>query len=212
MGGSGTGTRATGAGYDLITLAEMKTFPGFAALASTEDAILSALITAATYDFEAYWDNYGVRRAVTERVSYREMKRLSANADVIFLSKYPVVPSGIAIADPAGNTIGSDDYWVDQDIGALRTAGGWGIPQDANGFETYWTITYTAGRVAQTADVPANIKHACKMWVATLYKRPDRDLVSKSVGDLSLTFAKGTSDELPEVIKRMISQWKKREV
>jgi len=66
--------------------------------------------------------------------------------------------------------------------------------------------------VASTALVPANIKHACKMWVASLYKRSDRDLISKRVGDLSLTYANGSSDELPEIIKRMISAWKKREI
>ncbi len=114
--------------------------------------------------------------------------------------------------DPAGNSIASDDYWVDPDVGQLRTAGGWQVPQDSNGFETYWQVSYVAGRVASTALVPANVKHACKMWVANLYKRTDRDLVSKSVGDLSLTYAQGSGQELPSLIKNMISQWKKRTV
>lgn len=198
-------------GPALITLGELKTFPGLASAPASEDDILQAMIDAASLDFEAYWDNYGVQRSVTEKHTYREIRRATPNADKIQLDKYPIVLV-TSITDPAGNTIGPDDYWIDADIGALRANGGWTIPVDSNGFESYWTIVYKAGRVANTASVPANIKHACKLWIYQLYKRPDRDLISKSVGDLSLTFAKGTSEDLPELIKRMISAWKKREV
>ena len=196
----------------LITLAEARLFPGLSAVPTSEDAILEGLIDAASLDFEEYWDNYGVRRSVTENVPYHVMRLRSRNLSAIFLSKYPIY-SVESITDPALNTIPSTDYWIDSDAGALRTTGTWKLPQDSNGYITYWTIVYTAGRVAATVNVPANIKAACKVWVAQLYKRPDRDLVSKSVGDLSLGYrsAEGTGG-LPEDIQHRISGWKKREV
>lgn len=200
--------------YALITLAEMRTFPGFASLRASEDAILEALIDAATLDFERFWDNYGVRRPVyAEKHTYREIKRDSPDANEIQLRRYPVLASsGVAIVDSAGNLVGPDEYWIEEDIGQLHTTSGWTIPLDANGFEAYWQCTYVAGRVNSTSEVPANIKTACKMWVADLYKRPDRGLVSKKVGDLSLTYAQQSGEDLPRVIKSMIGQWKKIEV
>lgn len=196
--------------YGLITVEEAKNFPGLNSLSDSQDPILDALIDATTVTFEAYWDTYGVRREVTERHNYSDIKHDSRNADIIYLRKPPVVSSGITIEDPAGNTIDSDDYWVDQDMGVLRTAGAWQIPQDDNGFQTYWEITYTGGHAVNTAAVPSNIKTAAKMHVASLYKRPDRDVIAKKIGDFSLTYRQeAQSDELPTIIKHMISPWKK---
>jgi len=190
--------------YDLITLAEAQTFPG---MSNADVSILAALITAASLDFETFWDNYGVQRQVAERYSYREIKISSAHANTIWLRKLPIV-SVASIVDQDSNAILSTDYWIDYDLGALRTTGGWYIPHDANGFETYWTVTYTAGRVADTASVPANIKHACKMWVAELFKNSSQNVTSKSVGDLRISY-KETKGDLPDQIKRMIGAWKK---
>jgi uncharacterized phiE125 gp8 family phage protein len=192
----------------LITLAEAKLFPGLSTLAAADEAIVEALIDAASMDFEKEWDNYGIQRAVTEDYTYQEIKTRSKKANTIWLRKFPIV-SVASITDPAGNTIDSDEYWIDKQLGALRTTGGWAIPQDTNGFASYWTIVYTAGRTANTAAVPANIKLACKMWTLELYKNPGQNVKSKSVGDLSITYKEGSGKGLPDQIKRMISCWKK---
>jgi hypothetical protein len=198
--------------YALITLAEAKVFPGLSAVPASDDAILEGLIDAAAADFEDYWDNYGVRRSVTEKVTWHDIKLRSRDLSAVYLSRYPI-SSVESITDPASNTIAATEYWIDSERGILRTTGTWKLPQDSNGFVTYWTIVYTAGRVAATANIPANIKAACKAWVADLYKRPDRDVISKSVGDLSLGYRSSeVTGGLPEYIQHKIAVWKKREV
>ncbi len=203
--------------YDLVSLTELKLFPGLASAPSSDDSILLALIDAASLDFEKEWQSPGVQRSFTENYTYREIVSLR-HPDTIWLRQMPVV-SVTSITDPAGNTVDSDEYWIDKDVGALRSfstgmvglCGCWDIPVDANGYESYWIIVYTAGRVAATANVPANIKLACKMWVSMLYKDPTQNISSKSVGDLSITYKyRGPNDEgLPDQIRRMISCWKK---
>lgn len=201
--------------YALITLAEAKVFPGLSSLAAADESLVEALIDAATADFEAYWDNYGVQRAVSERYSYQDIIRDEPSYGAIWLRKYPVV-SVSDIRDQYANTIAPDEYWIDQDKGALRCMGtaGWDVPTCSGGYATYWTIGYTAGRVANTASVPANIKLACKMYVAELYKSPSQNVKSKTVGDLSITYARSDNQqpELPVMVQRLIAPWKKREV
>jgi uncharacterized phiE125 gp8 family phage protein len=214
MTGGGTGTPVVSSAYDLITLAELKLFPGFSQVASTEDAILEALITAISYDFEAFWGTYGIQRAVTERHTWNSIYKSSRDSSVIWLEKPPIA-SVTSITDPAGNTISSNDYWIDSDIGALRMSGGWQIPQDSKGNATYWTIVYTGGHVAAVGDVPPHIKTAAKLWAYSVYKRPDRDVLSKSVGDLSVGYRAsewGSTESIPSHIANRICEWKKADV
>jgi len=204
--------------YALITLAEAKVFPGLAALPAADEGVVEALIDAVSFDFEAYWDNYGVQRAVAERYTYREIIRESPNYDTIWLRRYPII-SVSDIRDQYANTITSSDYWIDADVGALRCTewAGWDVPTNSGGYNTYWTIGYTAGHVANTAAVPANIKLAAKMRIAQLYKSPTQDVSAKSVEDLSITYKQaggmsGSEDTgLPIAIQRLIAPWKKRE-
>ena len=196
----------------LITLTEAKLFPGMGSLPATDEALIEALIDAASLDFETHWDNYGVQRSVAEKYTYHQIITEAPNYDKIWLRKFPIA-SITSIADPAANTIDSDEYVIDYDIGCLRSTAewGWDVPLDSNGFESYWTITYTPGRVANTAAVPANIKLACKMWTAILYKNATQNVQSKSVGDFSITYKGSVDGGLPDQIKRMISAWKKRD-
>lgn len=200
-----------GLDYALATLSEIRTFPGLSSVEenASNDAILDALIDSATTDFEAYWNTNGVRRSVTERHNYKSIVNLSRNADKIYLRKPPVVPSGITITDPAGNTIDSDDYWVDEDAGVLHTTGVWNIPQNDAGFQTFWTIVYTGGWAVNTAGVPASIKTAVKMRVANLYQRPDKSVIRKKIGDFELGY-RDTKDEpdLPIAVKALIEPWR----
>lgn len=219
MGGTTTGTAASSSSlesYALITLAEMKTFPGFANLATANESIVEALINAVTHEFEDYWGTYGVRRVVyDEQHTYRDILRDTPNASKIRLNRYPILAaSGVSIVDPAGNSIASTDYWINSDFGEVNTTGGWQIPLDSNTFTTYWKCTYVPGWVNSTGDVPANIKTACKMQVAARYKRPDQNVTTKKVGDLSITYAqaKGDGEGLPAHIKSMISVWKMKAI
>lgn len=195
--------------YALITLDEAKEYPGMTALSASDEAMVEAMIDAATFDFESFWDNAGVQRQFVEGYTYDEIRE-----GKIELQHYPIV-SVSSIVDQAGNSIGPSDYWINKNCGWLICANTWAIPQDSNGFQTYWTITYTAGRVAKTEDVPANIKHACKGWVAIKYRHADQDLVQKSVGDLSIRYRewqRAGEDEnvLPTWVRNSIIQWKKR--
>lgn len=197
--------------YALLTLSELRTFPGLKSVNVTaeNDAILDALVDGVTASFEEYWRTYGVRRSVTERHTYESIRRNSRDANAIYLRKPPVVPSGITIADPADNSISSDDYWVEQTTGVLHTTGAWGVPQNDAGFQTYWEITYTGGHFVNAAAVPGVAKAAAKMYAANIYQRPDKDLTRKRVGDLELGY-RDTKEEpdLPQHIKAMISPWK----
>jgi len=196
--------------YSLISLSEMKNFPGFTSLASSEDAILEALIDAVTLDFESEWGCYGVQRtAISERHNWKSIVIDSPGASKIWLTHSPVV-SITSITDPAVNTVLSTAYSIDYDDGCLVNPCGWTVPVDANGFESHWTVVYTAGHVAATANVPANIKQAAKMWCASLYKRTDRDVTSKKIGELTLTYRDGGANAgLPPEIRSMISEWKR---
>jgi hypothetical protein len=195
--------------YALITLDEAKEYPGMSALPASEEAMVETVIDAVTADFEDFWDNYAVQREVSEDYTYDRFVE-----GKIELNHYPIV-SVKSITDPAGNTIASTDYWIDKAHGYLVCANTWAIPQDANGFQTYWTIVYTAGRVANTAAVPAHIKHAAKAWVAVKYRHADQDLVQKSVGDLSIRYREWqregeTEQLLPTWVRSAIVMWKKR--
>lgn len=197
--------------YALITLDEAKEFPGMSSLASSDEALIETLIDAATTDIEAYWDNPGVIQTFTEDYTADYLDKCGNKLELLH---YPIV-SIVSITDPAGNTIGKDDYWIDKANGYLMAVGGWDTPQDANGYATYWTIVYTAGRWANTAAVPADIKRHCKAWVAQLYKRPEQDLVQKSVGDLSLRYREwmreGEGENLiPPAIRAGLARYKKR--
>jgi len=197
--------------YALITVNELKNFPNMASLDVTDEPILHTLIDAVTAEFESYWGTYGVIRGVSgEKVTYKQLRRASPGANIMPLQKTPI-QSVVSIEDQDSNTIDSDDYWIDESRG-LMTTGGWTIPQDSSAFATYWSVTYSGGWVSSTSNVPENIKTAAKMRVASLYKRADRDVISKQVGDLRITYREGADEGLPSVIKNMINQWRRIEL
>ena len=124
--------------YVLVTLNELKNFPGLSQVPQSQDVILEELIEAATSDFEKEWNNYGIQRTIClERHAMSEIRRMSRNANKIQLKRYPILTaSGVVITDPAGNSVASTDFWIDPDVGQLVTIGGWPTPYDSNGFET----------------------------------------------------------------------------
>ena len=209
MSGTGTGTAAISTS-DLITLAEAKVYPGMSGLSTADEAIVNALISSCTLDFEEYLGKALVQRAFTEDYTYAEISRQSRDSDIIWMRQYPIV-SVTSITDPAANTIAATNYWIDKIRGALRANAAWSLPKDDNGFTSYWTIVYTAGHWATTAAVPANMKLAAKMYVAYLYSRPNPEVSSKSVGDLRLAYTESKSDSsIPASIRTKIDYLKSR--
>jgi hypothetical protein len=195
-------------GTDLITIEEMRRYPGFESMSSAKEQSVASLIAAVTAEFEEYWGAYGVQRSISERSDYERMLSDSPGFDKIWLSRAPIV-SVTSIIDPAGNSVASTGYRIDCDLGCLYAPGGWQTPVDANGFAAYFTVTYVSGWVASPDLVPANIKQACKMRVAGLYDHPDREMTSKKVGDLTLTYAVGQDPAaIPDAIRGFIRQWK----
>jgi hypothetical protein len=79
-------------------------------------------------------------------------------------------------------------------------------------------VLYTAGRYANTAAVPANLKLAAKMHLTGRYKRPDSTVRSKTVGELSITYADlgGTEADQPtgfdSTVRALIAPYRSRMV
>ena len=177
--------------YSLITLAELQNFSGIpASPTAAQTATLEALIDGTSDAFEKYIQNGLINRAYTEDYSWEELSRhwTSQGPHRIELRRYPIV-SVTSITDQAStpNTIAATEYWLDKPHGWLVRNGVWQRPVDANGWETYWTIVYTAGRFASTATVDTGIKLAMKMQVAHAFANPN-SIKKHEVDDLQIEY------------------------
>lgn len=183
------------AATDLITTTEYQTYLGLPIAADTK---IDALITALSLAIEKYCQTQFVIRSTTQswrlwEVGYGYMPHGCDCYKMrgIWLNSYPSVTI-TSIVDTNSNSLGTEgiDFVHHPDIGFLEllTAK---IPVNSSGNESYWTVTYTAGRFAATANVDANLKLACIMLVNQVTSRPDPSVRSKTVGQLSLTYANG---------------------
>lgn len=163
---------------DLVTLAEVKTQLNITV--SDHDTRLAALITNTSARILAYLQTAIVHETVTEK-HFGGKKR-------IYLKKYPYV-SDIAIIDGDGNTVPSTDYLIIAEEGILQHVGLWPTAEESDGKIGRWSITFKAGLAAATASVQGDIKDACHLWISKRFSRPDPSITSKSVGDMSLSYA-----------------------
>src|SRR5213593_1630311 len=172
--------------YALITDAEARLGRGMPTGTDFAD-LIDALIDSSTQAIEDHCNNIFVIRTVTEKVMW---ERIAAK-NIIALRKYPIV-SVTSIVDQAAtpNSIPSTWYWIDPDRGFLVANGGWQIPVDANGFATYWTVTYSAGRYANTAAVDPVLKNACRMTLEDGFFGGAGDSVRRSIGDLEIEYTR----------------------
>lgn len=166
------------AATDLVTLAEVKT--ALSISVTDHDSRLTALIANLSARILMHLQVPVVHETVTEK-HFGGKKRL-------YLKKYPYV-SGLTITDGKGNTIPSTDYLIIAEQGILQHVGLWPTAQEADGKIGRWSITFTAGLAATTAAVPADLKEACTLWIAKRFNRIDPSVTSKSVGDMSLSYA-----------------------
>lgn len=168
----------------LITVADARVYPGMPATGC--DDIIESLINGATEDFEDYCQTAFIQRTFTQDYTWNDIRQ--GDPSKLYLRRYPVV-SVTSITDPAGNTVGSTLYWIEKNKGILHHIGNWGIPVDSNGNATYWTVVYVAGWFSTRAAVKSNVIQAVKMEVAYRLRRPDTSVMSKSVGDLSISYS-----------------------
>ena len=201
--------------YALITTAEARLGRGMPT-GTDYETLIDALVDSASQAIEDHCNNIFVIRAVTERVMWERI----AGRSVIALRKYPIVSvTSIQDQDSPANSIPSTDYWVDPDAGFLVGTGGWQVPVNANGFATYWTVTYTAGRYATTAAVDAVLKTACRMTVEDVFFNGAGDSVRRKIGDLEVEYTLtlqnfgGTGQDaiaLPELAKTLLGPYMSR--
>lgn len=165
--------------YALISLDEARTYLGVSD--STKAARIQALIEAVSEMVEAYIGNALVKRDFTEL-------KLGGKTGEWFLWRYPV-NSIASIVDPDSNTIAAANYHLIAEQGRIiYRYGKFPIARNSTGAEERWTITYNAGRFDATDSVEPRFKEAAKILLGKRYHRPDTGVLSKKVGDLSLTY------------------------
>lgn len=192
----------------LITLAELKTYLGLTS--SSQDARLDALIDAVSAAIEQYCQNpLIIQTGLAE--FYEETPNRSPR---LYLKHYPVVQV-TDIRDEADFLIPLTEVNVRREWGELYRAGGWPRPQDANGNPARWRVTYDAGRFATVALVPADLKLAAKKWVSLARELVTPGVQSKSMGQISVTFADLASlfeDGPPLEVAQLLGPYKSRPV
>lgn len=197
---------------DLVTRTEYQTFAGLTVAA---DSRLDAIIEAISLAIEKYCRTLFIIRSTSQKWRRSDTSFRSAGfSDYAFkrgiwLNNYPVV-SITSIVDQATtpNSITSTFYTLHPDIGFLQL---WinPVPLDANSNESYWTITYTAGRFVATANVDANLKLATYLLISQIIGRPDPSVASKTVGQLSITYKDGTSGSIDifDNVQELLSEY-----
>lgn len=130
------------------------------------------------------------------------------NEKRLYLTRYPII-SVTSITDPAANTVSAADYVVYKAEGMLIHSGAWPVAQDTSGNIARWSVVYVAGRYANTAAVEANLKLACKLLVATRFSQREGDVISKRVGDLSISYREGQAGNggLPVEVTSLIAPY-----
>jgi len=104
-----------------------------------------------------------------------------------FLRSRPIV-SVTSILDPSGTSIPSTDYEIELQKGMLLLTQSWPLARGAQGQRSFYTITYSAGLVADTASVPERFKLAAKLLVAGFYSHRRPGVSSRKVGDLEVRY------------------------
>jgi len=128
---------------DLVTLAQAKAFLDITDADASQDAELQQAIEAVTAVIE-HEVGPVVRRTVTTTVQPTTSGSfLLPYTDVVSLTSGSTIPDGTALTVSGYTTFD----------GVLRNPSG-SLPTSA------WALTYVVGRVATTADVPANIRQA----------------------------------------------------
>ena len=205
----------------LITLADAKTFLGITE--SAQDTLLEALIEAASEEIESLLQGtFVIQRTVVEeyetpRGALWSLDRFIetgreyplGNSPYFFLRRRPIV-SITSIVDPAATAIAASGYAIDEAKGLLYLTSGWPQAYGTAGQRSLWTITYIAGLVADTANVPHRFRQACRLLVSESFARRQPGITSKKVGDLEIRYsdpadAQAGGSFMPPEVSRLLS-------
>lgn len=194
----------------LVTLSEIKLYQDVPDSYTEDDEKLEFLADAVTYAVEDWCSNIFVQRQVVEEHTGAANHWHKGGQKRIKLRKYPIV-SVISIADVDSDTVSSDDYNIDSVRGYLEHDWYWPVPEYA------WTITYIAGRYADTAAVDPNLKQAALLWIGDAYNRPDPAVRRIGAGDAAITYRDSTKTAMdalvpPNDVTLLLSPFVSREV
>ena len=185
--------------YDLTELATVKSLIGISD--TTDDALLSALITRASIAIAEYCDRVFAQEAV------RESQPGTGNRHLL-LERVPVVSIQQAVLD--GTAIDTTEYKIeDSNVGRLWRDVAWDRALDEQ--PDYWQIDYTAGFLLPgdaNRNLPESVEQACIETVKSWYLARGRDatLRSEEIG----TVWQGTfsGQALPLVVKQLLAPWR----
>lgn len=176
---------------DLTTLANVKSWLGLTS--STDDALLSRLITAAS----AYIEQWTNRHFLSQQFSE---VRDGTGGQVLMFADYPV--TAVTSVSVNGQSISPSPSFGQSGYSftatALRLTGRW-FDQGLGNVQ----LTYTAGY----ASVPPEIEQACIELVALRYKERDRiGHQSKSLAGETVTFM---IKDFPDSVRTILGNWRK---
>lgn len=172
---------------DLVALADLKAWLGMTA--SGDDTLLSALITAASYDFLGRVD----RPSLTQVQAFSERYDGTGGCRLL-LRQYPV----IAVSSVTVGQIlvpQSPDYvaggWVADEYGVTLVGGAYSFCRGRQNV----LVSYSAGFVSAPADVTQAAKTICAAWYR---RRSHLDQESQSLEGQNIRFA--ATDIPPEAL------------
>lgn len=195
----------------LVSRDELVRALGLAEPSSDLGAELDMLIDAATQAIEGYCSTAFVVREREER-----HRRPSPGRDTLYLSRYPIAELD-SIEDPAGNVVAATEIVLAEEQGTIRRPGGWPVPQNVDGNEDRWIVSYTAGRYEDTAAVEARVKRAAIGLVAHWRNNPTPGISSKTMGNVSIVYQSPivgafTPDGLPTAVAALLGPFVSRDV
>ncbi len=173
----------------LVTLSEMKLYLGVDESCTEDDDQLEMLADAITSAIEDWCSNIFVQRQVIDTHTGAAHRWNKGGQKRIMLRHYPII-SVASIVDEGTGVVDSEYYYIDADRGVLEHDWYWPVP------EIVWTITYIAGRYADTASVDMNLKTAAFLWIGDLYNRPDPAVRRIGAGDAAITYRDSTKNLL----------------
>jgi hypothetical protein len=193
----------------LVTLEELPTYLGPAALSGYADATVEALIDAATAQLERATGTVFVARQWTEPQTGGPGYARGGNR-TISLDRGPIT-AVVTIVDGAGATVAATDYTVYGPEAQLVHQTRWPAPADA------WAITVSGGWYADTAGVAGDVKLAAALLLQAMLGQQGagnaggEDVESLKVGDLQISYASRQTQtsrvELPPRVADLVQRF-----
>jgi hypothetical protein len=178
---------------DLTTLANVKAWLSPPLTTTTDDALLTRLVTAASQFIQSWLNRAIASQAYTEtRNGYGATRLFLRNRPVTAIASLAV--GGVAIPPCASAASGAGYLFDDSSVYLVGYA-------FTRGFQNV-TVAYTAGY----AVTPPEIEQACIELVALRYKERDRiGHVSKSLAGETVSF---TQKDMPADVQTVLDQYR----